>query len=420
MKQEFSSGNPGVHFKNGRLYCFGERQVMVLSAGTDPRCWIKTRKQPNWHSARKAPDQIFKRLGNSDESLDLPVGRQDSSYIMSDGQLVMPFGLHPQIKDEYSLDQFMQLVPEPIRQRLEQFKERRWHLYNLMARVPGAVDLCDSNPAIAYMLASNWVFHQPAVKNGLRAARTQVLKPQRQILQWLGFPPTESARKILRKIEPESLSIPGLLQLRTRLRSGEVVKLLSHLPRINAAVLYAISRPAWQGWLSPALLRDIARNSSGMDFDLIVTLRDTFGMWQAAGANYAPPRRLTSIQQLRRIHDELSQLDWAGDLPEEFPAPPLTGGEGIEPLRTRTQLRTEGREQKNCVHSYTTQIHAGTYYVYSAHTPERITIGIKKTGKKRWILDQVYQSCNRPVPDAVRMDIETKLFKSGGVHEPSM
>jgi hypothetical protein len=411
MKQEFSRGNPGVHFKNGRLYCFGERQVMVLSAGTDPRCWIKTRRQPGWHSARKAPDQLFKRLGSFGGSSDIPVGRTDSSYIMPDGQLVMPFGLHSLIKNEYSLELFMQQVPVPIRRRLIRFKERRWHLYNLMARVPGALDLCDSNPAIAYMLASNWVFHQPAVKNGLRAARALVFKPQRNILQWLGFPPTESVRKILRKIEPESLSIPGLLRLRTRLRNGEVVKLLAHLPCINAAILYATSRPAWQVWLSPALLQDIARNSSGMDFDLIITLRDTFSMGLAAGANDAAPRRLTSIRQLRRIHDELSRLDWAGDLPEEFPSPPLAGGEGIEPICTRTQLRTEGREQNSCVHSYSERIHAGTYYVYRAHVPGRVTIGIKKTGKKnRWVLDQIYQSCNRPVPDSVRRKIQNKLF----------
>ena len=55
MNQEFSIGSPGVHFKNGRLYCFDDRKVMVLSAGTDPRCWIKTSEQPSWHSARSAP-----------------------------------------------------------------------------------------------------------------------------------------------------------------------------------------------------------------------------------------------------------------------------------------------------------------------------------------------------------------------------
>ena len=142
-------------------------------------------------------------------------------------------------------------------------------------------------------------------------------------------------------------------------------------------------------------------------------------MWEAAGAQYDLPRRLTSLQQLRRIHDELSQLDWTSDLPEDFPAPPLSGGEGIEPLRTRTQLRVEGYEQKNCVHSYAGRILDGTYYVYSVQTPERITVGIKKTGRKRWVIDQVYQSCNRPVADAVRLEIETKLFKSGGVYERS-
>jgi hypothetical protein len=420
MKQEFSSGIPGVHFKDGRLYCFDDRKVMVLSAGTDPRCWIKTRKQPFWHSARKAPDQVFKRLGTFDSSMEVPIGRLDSSYIMPDGQLVMPLGLHSMIKDEFSLEQFMQQVPAPIRQRLTRFKERRWHLYSLMARVPGALDLCDSNPAITYMLASNWVFHQPAVKNSLRAARAQVLKPQRQILQWLGFSPTESVRKILRKIEPESLSIPGLLQFRTRIQIAAVRKQLVHLPRINAAILYVLSRPAWQHYLSPALLRDIAQNSSGMDFDLITTLRDTFGMWEAAGAQYNPPRRLTSLQQLRRIHDELSQLDWTSDLPEDFPAPPLAGAEGIEPVRTRTRLKAEGREQKNCANSYAGRIHDGTYYVYSVQTPERITVGIKKIGRKRWVIDQVYQSCNRPVSDAVRLEIETKLFKSGGVYELSV
>ena len=196
MKQKFLKGRPGIHFKDGRLYCFDEHQVMVLSAGTDPRCWIKTPKQPGWHSARKAPDTLLKQAGIAGR--ELPVGMQASHYIMPDGQLVMPFGLHIMVRNAYSLELFMQQVPTPIRKRLLPFNDRRWHLYNLLARVPGALDLCDSNPALAYMLASNWVFHRPAVQNSLRSARALAMKPQRRILEWLGFPPEESVRKTLR------------------------------------------------------------------------------------------------------------------------------------------------------------------------------------------------------------------------------
>ena len=39
-----------------------------------------------------------------------------------------------------------------------------------------ALDLVRSNPALAYLVASNWVFHQPAVRQPLRSARALLRK----------------------------------------------------------------------------------------------------------------------------------------------------------------------------------------------------------------------------------------------------
>lgn len=60
---------------------------------------------------------------------------------------------------------------------------------------------------------------------------------QRRILAWLGFPPTDSARRTLQKIVYPAINAQRLLALRPRLASAEVGHRLGHAPRVNPNVL---------------------------------------------------------------------------------------------------------------------------------------------------------------------------------------
>ena len=135
-------------------------------------------------------------------------------FVLPDGQMALP-GVTSR-EERYAKEQyhyqaarcvFVHSLPREVREELRRYAERKWHLLNLFARCPGALDLSRSNPGLAYALASNWAFHKPAVARPIRAARSLVHKKQKAILEWLGFPATEPARRILAKIRPKSLRL---------------------------------------------------------------------------------------------------------------------------------------------------------------------------------------------------------------------
>ena len=94
-------------------------------------------------------------------------------------------------------------IPAEIRQIVHHFPERQWHMLSFLARCgEAAYDLTAANPALAFALASNWVYHCPPVRRPPRAARAllQRGKKQRDVLVWLVFPGTKAARKMLVKV----------------------------------------------------------------------------------------------------------------------------------------------------------------------------------------------------------------------------
>ena len=183
MTPSFKIGRPGCSFKNGKLYSFSDRRVLVLSAGTDPRCWVKSKGNPSWHSSRKMMKELMKRLPLPQDDPQDVCDRVGENYVQVDGQISWPFGVPGHKKDTFELLRYQNQIPSEMLPRISQFPDRHWQIYNLLARVPGAIDLCDSNPALAYMLASNWVFHTPSVQNHLRAARRLVFLKQIHALE---------------------------------------------------------------------------------------------------------------------------------------------------------------------------------------------------------------------------------------------
>jgi hypothetical protein len=127
-----------------------------------------------------------------------------------------------------------------------------------------ALNLMESNPAIAYMLASNWVFHKPAVEWSMRSIRAQLKNKQKRILPWLGFEGTDRVNNILKKVIPQSISIPALLKLRGSLPEMEpkIFRILSHLPRINTAVLFIATDPCLSRIATPKLYEELCLRRS--------------------------------------------------------------------------------------------------------------------------------------------------------------
>lgn len=413
----------GSFVKDGKLFDFSPEHILVMAPWPDPRAWVKT-SGTGFRVTRKHADEFFRHALFAKDHL------APKPTILSSGQrLLFPeddyISFYEQVGRYYELRRapYFDAMPDEVRNDLLRYSGRRWHLLSLFARCPGALDLSRSNPGLCYALASNWVFHRPAVKQPVRAARALVMRKQKQILEWLGFPGTEPARRILAKIMPKALGVASLLYLRDTLRDPEVLKYLAHLDHINAAGLRLVTDPRLRGRITPRLLADIVHDPTqnvpkppvvGFFFD---TLRMA-GMleWRHC------PTRFSSLRRLMEVHDDLTRqlpaarlVDrWRGDpLPARFPSPPFAGTKHIRPILTPGDLYREGEAMQHCVGTYARDVAEGNYYIYRVLAPVRATLSLRSHWEGKWQPDQLYQSRNRPVETEMTAQIFQEVLQSG-------
>jgi hypothetical protein len=302
------------------------------------------------------------------------------------------------------------------------FSDRHWHLLMLAMRCPGASDLMHSCPALAFALASSWVFKgERRVRQPLRAARTLLKKRQRAIADWLQFPATESAVRILRRVPHSAIKIGPLLYLRGAMHDEAALRILCHVPTVTVDVIRVMSSPELLRHSSPRLLIE-AGSEPEPDVMLVWrTMRDTLAMFQQLGRE-PDGLRFRSREHLVMVHDELAatlnrrRCDRRDDQ-LRIPPPPLTGTEAIIPLTTMTDFYEEGREQGNCVVSYASRVSASAgdaqheqagLYVYRVLWPERATLSISRRGKK-WFIDELQCAGNRPPSPTTLMAVQEWL-----------
>ena len=426
----FRPGPWGLAFKNGKLYLFSDRYVVVMRSWPQPMAWWK-RRSHSWRPTRKLADEVVSQA----RFFDVPAERPEkppSPFAFADGQLALPgvtreeWAAKRQYRDDVARLNFVGLIPEDFRQELARYRSRRWHLLSVFARCPGALDLSQSNPALLFALASNWVFHKPAVSQPIRAVRSLVNRKQRAIQAWLGFPDSEKVRRILAKIDPEALSIRSLVFLRSVIDDPVCVKLLGHLPVINESALALATQYRLRPHVTPCLLRDALQQEKELDgsgrhrrpaVGIIELMQDTVRMCEAVRWEHCPTM-FHSLKGVKRLHDALvphvgeAFLLQGNALAENLPAPPFSGTDEIVPLTTVAALVREGQEQHNCVAVRASMVNRGYQYIYSVRAPVRGTLSVRFNGIG-WMPSEFLLACNKPVPDAIRTTTFNALFQSG-------
>lgn len=440
----------GVAFKNGKFYYFSVDSMLVFKSWPDPRAWIKNLTR-GWHASRNQADLLFSRyVGNAeyDKPPELPAhlydfpGHAKTGAALVDALLNDEFPEYDvqteseppnndynavrnygQYEERLAVHRFLSPIPEPVRAELRCYSVRRWHLLNLFARCPGAMDLSHSNPALLFALASNWAFHKPAVQWPVRAARSLINRKQRVILKWLGFPATESVRRLLAKISPDALTVPRLLWLREHLPDPACLVLLQHLPRINDIVLRLVTSKRVRPHLTPRLLLDLCVIEP-QDYPLFhqapkELLYDTMRMCEAVNWERCPVL-FRSLEALKALHRDLGwRIAWVlrmrkGGAYKRLPLPPFPGTEWIQPLKTVEAIAREGWEQEHCAASYISLVAEGRQYLYRVLKPLRGTLAIsRQAGTRRWYPSQFRQLANAPVPDTIVKSTFEALFASG-------
>lgn len=431
----FRAGTHGLAFKNGKLYEFSGRHVLVMRPWPLPMAWYK-RRSHNWRPTRKLADKRVSAAGFFAMPEREPA-KPLQPFALPNGQLVFPgftteeWVAKCQYQDERSRLDFIRQIPSDVRHELARYRDRCWHLLSVLARCPGALDLSQSSPALLFALASNWVFHKPAVSQPIRAVRSLVNRKQCVIQQWLGFPGTESVRRILAKIAPEALSIRGLVFLRSVINDPVCVKLLGHLPVINESALALATHYRLRAHVTPCLLRDALQQEKELDgsgrhrrpaVEIIGLMQDTVRMCEVVRWEHCPTT-FHSLRGVKRLHDALvprvneAILLQGNALPENLPAPPFGGTDEIVPLTTVAALVREGQEQHNCVAVRASMVARGCQYLYSVRAPVRGTLSVRFNGIG-WMPSEFLLACNKPVPAAIRTTTFNALFQSGRHEDP--
>jgi hypothetical protein len=227
---------PGIRFRDGKLYLFARSGIIVLRQWPDLRAWRKTPKARSWRPIRPAlhlepcaegwtcrvePREQRVRAVTGGTSIRLRLEREPEAedwdpfdpgpfdeFAAGDPEApdhepaVEPDSATPAVAlpgtgdgesrrqwSELRRVAFLQPIPDEVLAAVAPFACRHWHLLNLIARCPGALDLVRSTPALAFALASPWVFRRPAPTQPLRSARALLRRPQHEIAGWLGAKP---------------------------------------------------------------------------------------------------------------------------------------------------------------------------------------------------------------------------------------
>ncbi len=392
----------GIAFRGSKLYDFQEDRVLVIRGGNEPAAWVKSASRHGrggtWLSSKKMADELMRTLVSS-----YPAGTDSPTRVLPNGaiettggQLLFPF-MERFVWRTLVQNRFVSTIPPDILERLRQVVNGQWYLYSLLARCgPASFDLFDANPPLAWALAYGQDL--TGVHRPLRSARALLGKSQKEILAWLEFPPTESVRKIIAKINLQKFHLEGLRSMREMLckdlpGNGRRRMLLRHVKRIDSTTVGCMMTAP--ELLSVRLLDEAA--SAGSELDVLPILKDTVRMAADLGSALRAP--FESLSQLQSRHNGLATgYRCIGSRPP-FPPPPFIPPPetGITPITDGFQLCREAREQLNCCASYTNLILQGDYFIYRVEQPVRATLGIRCTDR-RWRPDQVQLKGNHQVP----------------------
>ncbi len=392
---------PGFSYKDGKLYRFELRRIVVLAPWPDPRAWYRTPAR-NWQPTRRHADGVL-----CDLSLALPSTPPGPDRPASDQQIAAGY---------------VAAIPEAVRHELVTLRERRWQVMNLCARVPNGLELYRCNPGLAFCLANNWGFHRPVVAQPYRAARSLVRRKQREIARWLGFPATDAAVRILAKIEPPALTVKAMVFLRQALADVQLARVLGHLEVVNDDVLQMVSRKWLRPRLTPQLLveascdaaREITRGASAVRM-----LEDTLVLAQRL-AGHEVPRQFTRLVQLRDVHDrlaliyneEVAELDLRRYDGVTLPPPPFLGTADIVPLESAASVIHEGLAMNHCVGTYVDRVLNGSVFLYRVPRPVPATLAITRGLDGRWGPGELRGPRNAPIEEGLATCLFRDLFDS--------
>jgi hypothetical protein len=342
-------------------------------------------------------------------------------------------------------------LPPDLAGAVERFKSHQWALLVLAHEAQSGSDLLRSNPVLAFALANNaFLQNRPMAAAAFQAVRYSHRK-QREILKWLGFPATDAMVRLLHKI-PREITHPGLLRkLRQAVALPDGIKGFSHLPALNAGVIYLACYPAMSALVTPKLIQEVAGTEDEQDaaptadalqeivilakeMNILATVRPfsacrkvyeahermivehrTFMDQQAERAAEAARQVVAAHQRaVRRARIEAAAVRAREEAAVgTFPPPPTPGTDTIIPLTSFAALKEESKLQGNCVGRttrYAACVVQGTHYIYRVLAPAHHTLCIGRRGHSLWVIEEFKGHRNARAQETARKMVQAWLY----------
>lgn len=335
--------------------------------------------------------------------------------------------------------------PQEARDVVRGFPSAHWQLLQFVntGDTP-ALELLRSNPALGYLAA-------------MAGAANQIGLRRRNLAALFGFPETEHAVRLLRKVPTAWVSGEFLAQLRAAMTQGrDAEAIITHLVHINPIALEVARDPELRASIAPDCITRLSRvPASVAHCDLIARVRDVLESARNKGLPTPRIRRFSDLDRSvyaapRRAHPGPRRhtprvesfafpappphdLAIPGSLPPPplgtvpdlnppvsaaqvqapssrrstrknpfaFPEPPLAdlaaAGIRIHAIRGRHDLVAESDAMNHCAgrdKSYARRVAGGRLYFYRMIEPERLTIAIRPRGDW-WAVEEIRGICNR-------------------------
>lgn len=395
MTGNFLRGS-GVAFRDGRLFVFSPRHTDVIDGFPKLKAWRYSVDRGSWSPhLPELPAPALRVVWNRTAAYRQAMHSAQREFAFV-GEMVSA-GLGSPILRWY----FM--VPDILQKEMLHMPEGHFCILSMLARCGDpALDLLRGNAAIAFCLANCRHFDRSPTWV-MRTIRRLLRRPQRAALAFLGFPDTESCRKLLSRVDRRALTFRRMIRLRAVLR-GESPwhDDIRHLGRLTAGLLDLAchTEPLIQTSLTMSFLDEINRDprSRWGDRFILREITDALAMCKMLGR---PAVKFRSMAHLLALHDELSDelASRCERVPgADFPTPPIEGTDCIRPIVTSRALMREGRLMRHCIGSYADRVQAGCVYVYRVMPPlERATLAIGRMGPQSWAVEDIRGSRNETI-----------------------
>ena len=435
--QTGNSAWPVYSFKDGKIIIIEAEVTLVAGAWPNPMAWYRTsgklwRQTWKWANRLIVPNLTPPYCINKAAAIDAP----QVAAIASSKTNVDWISWFAQRQN--ALRAYARTFPEEVLSLALSYSNGQWHMMCFMASCQGAIDLVRSSPALAYCLVNHKLLMQSGSgSDPVLEAQSWAYKKQDEILDWLGFPSTELAQRIMQKIIPIDVSVVGMRKLRKAMKNKNIASSLSRLTRINKPVLCMVNEPATLSSITHTVFNEIAMQDDSRIANRISYIREVEGKFNLEPTifnqlhdiysaesrlfsleheleilglntdeteldimkmerllNLEPHKPFNGIEEIVRYHNHLVALlpdESLGfvSVPETFPSPPYVGTKAIIPIRTIYELLKEDDETIHGAAAALYPMARGSMYVYRVVRPVRATLYISKNHLGSWECDRM-------------------------------